>query len=53
MISKKKASIQKKTKTGGFKIVPTPKDAGRRQMLTERDIGASGGCRTVQHQPAR
>jgi hypothetical protein len=52
---KKKANPQPQsqtTKQWGFKIGPAPKTAKRREMLYGPDITASGGCRTVHHEPA-
>ena len=50
----KKATTKPKLNSrGGFKVVPAPNDANRRQLLSSPDITASGGCRTVQHQTAR
>jgi len=50
----KKAKPQRKTTVrGGFKIGTPPKSAKRRELLYGPDITASGGCRTVQHQPTR
>ena len=33
----------------GVKVVPAPKSAARRKLLSGPDIAASGGCRTVHH----
>jgi len=35
----------------GVKVVPAPKSAARRKLLSGPDIAASGGCRTVHHNP--
>jgi hypothetical protein len=35
----------------GVKVVPAPKSAARRRLLSGRDIEASGGHRTVHSHP--
>lgn len=35
----------------GVKVVPAPKSAARRKLLSGPDIATSGGCRTVHIQP--
>jgi hypothetical protein len=35
----------------GVKVVPAPKIAARRKLLSGPDIAASGGCRTAHHNP--
>jgi hypothetical protein len=35
----------------GVKVVPAPKSAARRELLSGPDIETSGGCRTVHTHP--
>jgi hypothetical protein len=35
----------------GVKVVPAPKSAARRRLLSGPDIEVSGGCRTANTQP--
>jgi hypothetical protein len=45
------ATARTATLSAGVKVVPAPKSAARRKLLSGKDISASGGARTVHQHP--